>query len=208
MIITHYGLGAIKAQFGDTTLVFGPVSKDSKNGKPTRQSSTVGLISVNHRDSNGQDGLHYGDKTAFIIDGPGEYEVADVFVKGVPSQSEYDKHPRINTIYVTTLEGMRIAYLGALSSEELEAKSREALEDVDILFVPISGEGVLDPVGAYKFAVKIGARLIIPIYTTPATLKDFLKEAGGDKVKAEDKLTIKKKDVGMMEGEVAVLNAQ
>ena len=72
-------------------------------------------------------------------------------------------------------------------------------------------EGTLAPAEAYKLAVALEARLIIPIHFAglgeAGALKAFLKEAGEEKLAAVEKLTLKKKDLEGKEGEVAVLSA-
>jgi L-ascorbate metabolism protein UlaG (beta-lactamase superfamily) len=76
-----------------------------------------------------------------------------------------------------------------------------------VLIVPVGGEGVLDPAAAQKLAVKLEARIVIPILFDDKSLKQFLKEAGAEGTKSVDKLTIKKKDVADKENEVVVLSA-
>ena len=58
---------------------------------------------------------------------------------------------------------------------------------------------------ASKLAVKLEARLIIPMHYDEKALAAFLKEEGAESGKPQEKLTIKKKDVMTMEGEIVVL---
>ena len=210
MIITYLGGEFVKIQFGDTILAFNPVSKDSKL-KTSKFGADIVLSSLNHPDMNGFDLVTFGDKKPFVISGPGEYESKGVFIKGLASESAYDNEKRINTIYVVTLEGMNICFLGAINSVELRNDVDEAIDDVDVLFVPIGGDGVLNPAQAYKMAVSIGPKLIIPMHYgelgSKDALKSFLKEAG-ENPKPETKLTIKKKDLDGKEAEVVVLEQE
>ncbi|MCR4311462.1 MAG: MBL fold metallo-hydrolase [Candidatus Taylorbacteria bacterium] len=212
MIITYMGLQAFKIQFGDMTIAINPASKESKQ-KSARFGADIALISLNDVDMNGADTVAHGDRKPFTITGPGEYEIKGVFVKGFKSVSHYggSTEDRINTIYTITLEGMHLCFLGALDTKELSPEAKEALDDIDVLFVPIAGEGVLAPALAYELAVKLSPRLIIPIQfadTSDKNLKVFLKEAGEEGRKPEDKLTLKKKDLEGKEGEVVVLTPQ
>lgn len=205
MIITYQGGAFFKVQFGDITLAVNPISKDSKLAS-SRFGADIALSSVNHADMNGFDQVSFGEKKAFAISGPGEYEVKDVFIKGFKSESQYGKEPRLNTVYTVSLENMSLCFLGALSTKDLPSEVAEAIDDIDILFVPIKSEGALSPSDAYKLAVKLEPKLIIPVYWGDnAALKAFLKEAGEDSKKPEDKLTIKKKDLEGKEADVAVL---
>jgi hypothetical protein len=210
MIITYLGGEFVKIQFGDTTLAFNPISKDSKL-KSSRFGADIVLTSINHPDTNGIEQVTFGDRKPFLISGPGEYEIKGVFIKGFQSKSGYDNEERINTIYSVTLEGMNICYLGALNSVELPKEADEAIDDVDVLFVPIGGNGVLDPVKAYKLAVATSPKIIIPIHYGEIcgkdSLKAFLKEAGENPAPVS-KLTLKKKDIENKEAEVVVLEQE
>ena len=117
----------------------------------------------------------------------------------------------INTLYLLSLDGIKICFLGALNSAELSPEIMESIEDIDILFVPIGGEGVLDASSAYKLAVKLEPKVIIPMHFGDVgnknALKTFLKEGGEESTKAEEKLTLKKKDLEGKEGDIIVLTS-
>jgi hypothetical protein len=210
MIITYLGGEFMKVQFGDTTLALNPISKDSSL-KTAKFGADIVLSSLNHPDMNGADQVSFGEKKPFVISGPGEYEVKGVFIKGLPSESKYGGEKGINTIYTITLEGMNICYLGALDTKELPSETDEAIDEVDILFVPIGGDGVLDPSSAYKLAVSIAPKIIIPMHYgdigSKDALKVFLKEAGESPTPVP-KLTLKKKDLEGKEAEVVVLEKE
>ena len=209
MIITYQGVEFFKVQFGDITIAFNPISKDSKF-KSTRFFADIALVSLNHPDMNGTENLSYNGKDPFVISGPGEYEVKDVFIKGFASKSMYDGKERINTIYSVTLENMNICFLGALSDINLSSDVKEALGDVDVLFVPIGDNNVLNAAKAEKLSVEIEPKIIIPMHFGDVGVKDalkkYLKESGEENVKSIDKLTLKRKDLEGKEGEVVVLS--
>lgn len=208
MVLTYQGGAFVKVQFGDITLAVNPISKDSKL-KSVRFGADIALSSVNHEDMNGFDQVSFGDKQAFAVFGPGEYEIKGVFVKGFKSETSYGGEGRINTVYTVNLENMNLCFLGAHSSKELPSEVVEGVDDVDILFVPVGAEGTLAPADAYKLAVKLEPKLIVPLYFgDSAALKAFLKEAGEESQKPEDKLTLKKKDLEGKEGDVVVLAPQ
>jgi L-ascorbate metabolism protein UlaG (beta-lactamase superfamily) len=209
MIITYLGVDFFKVQFGDTTIALNPISKDSKF-KTTRFMADIALVSLNHPDMNGTENLSYNGKDPMVISGPGEYEVKEVFIKGFASKSEYENKERINTIYSVSLEGMNLCFLGAISDINLSNEVKEALGDVDILFLPIGGDGVIDSTKAEKLAVEIEPKIIIPMHYGDVGIKDalkkYLKEAGEENVKPIDKLTIKRKDLEGKLGETVVLS--
>lgn len=207
MIITNYGAEFFKIQFGDAVLAFNPISKDSKL-KGARFGSDVAFVTTNHPDFNGIDSVSHGDKAPFAVIGPGEYEIQGIFIKGIAGESQYGREKRINTSYIVTLEGMNICFLGALS-KDLTNEAKESLGEIDILFVPIGGDGVLTFGEAYKLAVSIEPKIIVPIHYgnigDKDALKNFLKEGGSESVKPIEKLTLKKKDLEGKEGDIVVL---
>lgn len=215
MIISFQGIESFKVSQGDLTLALNPVSKDSKFDS-SNFGADITLISANHPDLAGTDSTSRGEKESFIINGPGEYEVKDIVIKGFLSESKYglsDKEEKkFNTVYKIIFDGIGLGFLGALSEPTLSPEALEALENVDILFVPIGGEGVLDPEAAYKLAVSLEPSVIIPMHFGQVghkdALKTFLKEGGEEKVEALDKLVIKKKDFEDKKGEIIVLKEE
>lgn len=206
MILTFHEGACIRASAGDTTLVFGPVSKASKNFKPTNFGADVAFISFNHPDMNGADEASRGERQAFAITGPGEYEVKDISVAGFPTASTYGGEEKINTVYSVHFDGLSILYLGALGDLALPSEVLE-MDSPDILIIPIGGAGALTSAEAQKLAVKLEAKVIIPVLYDDKSLKQFLKEAGAEDVKPVDKLTLKPRDVADKENEVVVLAA-
>lgn len=208
MILTYLGGEFVKVQFGEITLAFNPPSKESKL-KAARFGADIVLISLAHPDFNGVETVTHGERKPFVISSPGEYEIQGVVVRGFATESLYGGAALINTAYIIALEGMKLCFLGALSSPELPPTLKEALDDIDVLFVPIGGQGVLSPSQAEKLSVALEPRLIIPIHCEGLgeqnALKQFLKEAGEEKTTPQDKLTLKKKDLEGKEGEVIVL---
>lgn len=209
MIITYYGIEFFKVQFGDTVIGINPVAKDSKH-KSGRFAADIALVSNKHKDFSGVENLAFGDKTPFVIDGPGEYEIKGVTVRGFLSKSDYEDSHKLNTVYLISLEDMKLCHLGALSEGDLGGELKEQLEGIDILFVPVGGKGLLTPERAYKLCVELEPKIIIPMYSaedSEKSLKIFLKEGGADAVKAIDKLTLKKKDLEGKEGEIIILSS-
>lgn len=211
MVITHHGGQCIKATFGDVTVAFDPISKSSKLSA-ARFGADVVMVSRQHPDMNGIEQMASGSKEPFAIYGPGEYETNGVTVRGFLTQSEYGlsktQESAINTLYVVKLEGMTLVHAGALARPQLPPDAKEAIDEVDVLFVPVGGDGVLSPADAAKLATMLEAHIVIPIHWDgmgePKSLESFIKEAGGE-AERTDKLTIKKKDMAGKDGAVVVL---
>ena len=196
----------MRASAGDTTIVFGPVSKKSKNFKPTNFGADVAFVSLNHDDMNGIEEAGRGDKQPIAIIGPGEYEVKDITATGHLSKTKYGGIERINTVYSVHFDGLHVLYLGAQGDTDLPADVLE-MDAPDVLILPVGGNGALSPSDAQKLSVKLEAKIVIPILYEEKPLKQFLKEAGEESVKPADKLTIKPRDVADKENEVVVLGS-
>lgn len=134
-----------------------------------------------------------------IISGPGEYEAKDVFIDGMKVGGEKTS---VKSIYRILMEDIKIGYLGEISQKEITPEVIGFIDDVDILFVPIGGNGMLDAEEASEIINQIEPKIVIPMYYKISGLKRkadgleiFLKEAGANGIKAEDKIIVKKKDL-------------
>lgn len=211
MVITHHGGQCFKVTFGDFTLVFDPIAKGGTL-PPVKFGTDMALVSRNHPDMNGVAEAGFGDKQPFAITGPGEYEKEGVTVQGFLSRSRYGlkkgEEEAINTIYSVKLEGMTLVHLGALSDAALSPEAKEGIDEIDILFVPVGGGGVLSPAEASKLATMLEPKVVVPMHYEgmgePKSLDQFLKEEGGSSEKT-DKLTVKKKDVADKDGAIIVI---
>ncbi len=206
MIITHLGKQFFKIVQGDLTVAFNPISKDSKSSSGVSKfGCDIALSTTNHPDYNGFEMVTHGDKNPFEISGPGDYEIKDVLIKGVMTNSIVDNTKYINTIYSVGIENISICFLGALTDEKISPNVREQIVSPDILFVPVNDK-FLDPSLAYKLATTLEPKIIIPMDYDEKNLKLFLKEAGQEKVEKIEKLTIKAKDLAGREGEIILLD--
>jgi len=206
MVISYFGGECFKVSFGSTTLAFNPIGKKSKL-PAVKFGADAAFVSMWHEDFNGVENVKLGAKEPFVVDGPGEYEIGSVVARGFGVQTTYDKTERFNTIYQVRLEEMNLIFLGGISSPDIDPKILAELGDIDILFIPIGGGDVLEVPQASRLAVKLEAKLIIPMHCDSTALHAFLKEEGNESVKQVDKLTLKRKDVSEMQGEVAVIKS-
>ena len=206
MVISYLGGECFKVSQGDLTIALNPPSKDSSL-KVSKFGADIALVSYPHEDFNGVENAAFGEREPFVINGPGEYEVKGVAVRGFGSPSTYDGKESINTIYSVMLEGMNLCFLGALASKELPHDAKQELDDIDVLFLPVGGKDTLDYGEAYKLAVQLEPKVVVPMQYDDASLKHFLKEAGAEAVQPVEKLTVKKKDLEGKQAEIVVLSS-
>lgn len=207
MIITYYGDQFVKISQGDTVVAINPPSKESGR-TPSRFGSGLALSTTDHPLYNGFDTVTYGENAPFAISGPGEYEHSGIMVRGKGTTTEIDGKEYQSAIYTLTLEDISIGFLGPIAKTP-SASELDTVGNLDILFVPIGGEGVLEPAAAYKLAVSLAPKIIIPMDygkgRTKDALKTFLKEAAEENVEPLEKLTIRKKEIDQKDGDVIVL---
>jgi hypothetical protein len=205
MIITYFGKQFFKINQGEMVLAFNPISKESKIGSSAKFGADIALVTTNHPDYNGIAQLSHGEREPFVIQGPGDYEVKEIFIKGSNSSAEISGKKYINTIYSLSVDNINIAFLGALTDAEISKEARESIDGPDIVFIPVGGEGTLSHKVAAKLAMSLEPKIIIPMDYDNSSLKSFLKEIGEEKTEAVEKLTLKRKDLEGKEGEVVVL---
>jgi len=160
-------------------------------------SADIVLVTHDHHDHNNVKGVK---GTPFVIQGPGEYEVKEVFINGIPSfhDDKDGKERGQNTIYVIEVEDMRFCHLGDLGQKQLTDEQLEKIDAVDVLMIPVGGEYTIDSSSAQKIISQIEPRIVIPMHYNLPKLKDkldevskFLKTMGKPSIAPQDKLVVK-----------------
>lgn len=123
----------------------------------------------------------------FVIDTPGEYEISGLSVRGLAAKAHMDEEGESAIIYKITHEGISLVVVGHIFTK-LSDEQLEAIGMVDILVVPVGGNGyTIDSTGAAQLSRKIEPKIVIPThysdkgikYEVPqADLKLFLDEMG------------------------------
>lgn len=162
-----------------------------------------------------KDNLMTGSETensVFVLDQPGEYEIKDIYIKGVECFQEDKKEIKQNTIYKIEAEGIKVCHLGTLSNKELTPAQIEEIGSVDILLAPVGGDPVIDGITASSIVNEIEPKIVIPMYyNIPAApqklegVEKFLKAIGETSPEKMEKLLIKAKDLPEENTKVIVL---
>ena len=69
-----------------------------------------------------------------------------------------------NTIFVFTLDGLRVAHFGDFGQAELRAEQANAIGDVDILILPVGGGPTVGGEPAAAIVRRLRPRLVIPMH--------------------------------------------
>lgn len=148
-------------------------------------------------------------KSHFLIDSPGEYEVSEVSIKGIPARSHVDGEEtgKNATIYRLLVDDIRIGIIGHIHPD-LSDDQLEELGIVDILFVPVGGNGfTLDGVAAGKIIRKIEPKIVVPTNyhdgktkyeVPPSDLATALTALGMEPSETVQSLKIKGSDIATM----------
>ena len=136
------------------------------------------------------------------IEGPGEYEIHDVFVTGIRTHQDEErgKLRGHNTSYLIELDGMVICHLGDLG-HGLSEEHAEAMTDIDVLLIP-AGSRHLDPAKAAEIASELSPKIVIPMQYATKTgdrdllgLEAFCRNLGVDAGAVEEKFVAKPGDL-------------
>jgi L-ascorbate metabolism protein UlaG (beta-lactamase superfamily) len=108
-----------------------------------------------------------------LIDGPGEYGVADFDIVGVPARRHIDSEDEglLSTIYRVEIDGTRIGIIGNIDGK-LTDEQLEGLGVLDILIIPVGGNGyTLDATSASSLIKMISPKIVIPVHYADKQLK-------------------------------------
>jgi L-ascorbate metabolism protein UlaG (beta-lactamase superfamily) len=141
-----------------------------------------------------------------VVENPGEYEMGDVSVHGVAAQAHVDEKGTKNaTMFKVTAGDLSVLFVGNIDPDVTEAQL-EAIGRVDVLFVPVGGNGLtLDPVGALKVIKEFEPKMVIPTHYADKSLNfpmpqqeldAALKEMSMEVSQNVPKLKLKSSDLG------------
>jgi L-ascorbate metabolism protein UlaG (beta-lactamase superfamily) len=126
------------------------------------------LVTHEHLDHNGVEAI--GGSPAVIRSTAGTLESPVGEVVAVASEHDpvagTQRGP--NTIFVFTLDGLRIAHFGDFGQASLRDEQAAAIGEVDLAFVPVGGGPTLDAAQARELVDQRGVRWVVPLhYRTP-----------------------------------------
>ena len=198
--LTWLGHACFRLRSRDVVIVLDPVGRHL-GYDISRVKADIVTISHHHSGHDAADQLRGEPK---IIDGPGEYEIKDVFITGIRAFHDTEQGARFgyNTIYAIQLEDMIFCHLGDLG-HALTSDQVEHIGSVDVLMVPVGG-GSLSAAKAVEVISQLEPGLVVPMHyaTSEAsvapgidTLDKFNREMGHHEAVARDKLTVRRSDI-------------
>lgn len=197
--IRWFGHNCFRIRAKEATVLTDPVGK--KTGYAMSK-QTADIVTISH-DHPGHNNVSAIKPDFQIIDGPGEYEVHEVFLSGLRTYHDKDKGKSLgyNTVYRIEFSGLTYGHLGDLG-HQLSDDHIEALGGVDILFAAVGGGPLLSASDMAEVIGAISPRMLIPMqFRTAKGDKDreeiapFAKHLGVELPEPVEKLTIKSSDL-------------
>ncbi len=196
MEITWYGQSCFRLRDRLATVVTDPYGKDIGYSLPRIRADIV-TVSHDHSDHNYVEGIKGDPK---VLSGPGEYEVSDVFVTGIPTFHDRKKGASRgrNVVFLFDFEGLTVCHLGDLGHVPTQAQV-EALDDIDVLLIPVGSRFTINASQAVEVISLLEPRLVIPMHYKTKALKikldpvsKFLKEMGLSQLATQESLKVTK----------------
>src|SRR4051812_12195768 len=196
MELTWYGRTCVRLRGRDAVVVADPYVAVVG---PTGRGVTGDIVTFSHPDDatgakarakskrsrDGQTILPSSLDDAFVLDGPGEYEVKDVLLTGVRTYRDDAKGAERGeqVSFVVELDGMHTIHLGEIGHLLTEEKLAD-IGPVDIACVPVGG--ALSPQKVAELVAQLDPRIVVAMPLddeAPATkeaLAKFFHEMGGE----------------------------
>lgn len=200
MYISWYGQSSFKIENKNTSVLLDPFSSKEVGLRGPNLKSDIVIFSkkINKR--------KISERDIFLIDGPGEYEIKNIFIYGFSFEEK-------KTIYLIEFDQIKIGYLGEIN-KLLKSEIIEKLSDIDLLIIPVGNKKILlSPKKAMELIREIKPAIVIPsCYRLPdlriplEPLEKFLKEAGIKNFEPVNKLKVKKTDIEKEKMNIIVLN--
>jgi L-ascorbate metabolism protein UlaG (beta-lactamase superfamily) len=199
MEISWFGHSCFQLKGKNVTLITDPFSpqagsSEEEASKLGKVSASIVTISHDHPGHNYVAGVEGNPR---IVRGPGEYEISDVLITGVPSYHDNERGKQFgrNTIYSIHIDDIVLCHLGDLG-HTLQEEQLEEVADADILLIPIGGQRTLKAAQAAEVISQVEPRIVIPMHypvvtgATPDALHTFCREMGIEGARSQPRLTV------------------
>lgn len=177
--ITYKGANYITVQTKQGMIIIDPALPGTTLPKAASKAN-VQLITQPEFMQNGIEGQ-------LIFTKPGEYEAVDTSIIAIDAAAQIDPTKK-SVVYKITTPDCSIAIIGHVNPDKIDDDQLEQLGLVDILIVPVGGNGyTVDPHGAIKLTKRISPKIVVPVhfkeddleYEVPQqSVQEFIGELG------------------------------
>jgi L-ascorbate metabolism protein UlaG (beta-lactamase superfamily) len=193
MRIQWYGQSAFALTSAEASVFvdpFGDMSAFAGRGMqwdyPAIEGVTADLLLVTHEHLDHNVVEVIGGDPAILRSTAGKHESPVGEVVGVASEHDQvagtERGP--NTIFVFTLDGVRVAHFGDFGQAALRDEQAAAIGEVDLIFVPVGGGPTVDAGQAREIVDRLRPKWVVPMhYRTPKIgflepADDFIEKFG------------------------------
>ena len=194
MQIQYFGLSSFKITTKEAVIITDPFHKDSGLTPPRGAADILILADKKNKLYSAISGI---SGQPFLMDTPGEYDLKEGTVAGVPLKQE----EKYTSVFLIESEDIRLLNLTHIKEWNMKEEEIESLGQIDILILPVGGNTVLSASQAAKVVNEIEPKIVIPSHYKMGDLiidvdpvDKFVKEMGGKKEEME-KISLKKKDL-------------
>ncbi|MEZ4506258.1 MAG: MBL fold metallo-hydrolase [Thermomicrobiales bacterium] len=155
-----FGHNCFRIKSREATIITDPVDR-STGFAVAKQNANI--VSISRSDSvNANLGLVRPDFQ--VVDGPGEYEMDDVFITGVRTfiDDAHTERKQFNTAYLFEMDGFVICHLGDLGKVP-NSDQTEQLAQADILLLAVGGANGLTQEQAAEVVSLLEPKVLIPM---------------------------------------------
>jgi L-ascorbate metabolism protein UlaG (beta-lactamase superfamily) len=173
MRVDWFGQSAFRLSGRDGTVFidpFGDMSAAAARGIQFEYPALAGvnadllLVTHEHSDHNGVETV--GGEPSVLRSTAGRHESPIGEVVGVASEHDEsagtERGP--NTIFVFSLDGLRVAHFGDFGQSTLRDEQAEAIGEVDLLFLPVGGGPTIGAEQAATIAERLSPRWVVPMH--------------------------------------------
>ena len=193
MEITWLGHSCFKMKGKEATLITDPYG-ESVGYPMSNPGANIVTLSHRHPGHSNADGI--GDSPR-VVSGPGEYEIAGVFIIGMATfhDSQQGKERGKNIIYLIEMDDIRMCHLGDIG-HVLSPQQVGELGAVEILLVPVGGVSTINSKVAAEVVRLINPKIILPMHYRTEVINwldpvdDFLTEMGQKQAMLQKKLVV------------------
>jgi len=194
MDITWYGHSCFRVtERGYATVVTDPFDASLGYEVPKLKAD---ILTISHNAA-GHSNLSAVKGFSRVIDGPGEYEIGEVFIIGVATFDQTVEDPRLNVVYVLDYSHLTVAHLGDLNHVPNQSMI-DALGPIDIALVPVGGGSGLSSSQAAEVVSLLEPSIVVPMHFRTEALRGldldpvdrFLKEMGINAIQEETTLRV------------------
>lgn len=196
MELTYYGAGCVYIAMKKLKILVDPVT--GEYGPDPKVKADI-ILYTQHP---AKEATATADVT---IDHPGEYEIKNVSIEGVASRlhTQEDENTLEGTSYIISSNDTRVLVTGNIHPE-LSENQIEQMDGVDVLVVPVGGNGLtLDKDGAASLVRQFTPDSVVPVhyddaatnYPVPqAAVDEFLQEMGTSETQPQDSIKVTSRD--------------